>query len=54
MLKEKVRLLPQLPGVYKMKNTHGEIIYIGKAKNLKQRVSSYFIKNSQHSKKLLI
>lgn len=53
MLKEKIRSLPQTPGVYKMKNSKGEIIYIGKAKNLKQRVSSYFIKNSQHSKKVL-
>lgn len=34
--------LPHKPGVYKMKNTEGQVIYIGKAKNLKHRVSSYF------------
>lgn len=52
MLKEKVKALPKLPGVYKMKNRRGEIIYVGKAKNLKQRVSSYFIQNKQHSRKV--
>lgn len=34
--------LPQDPGVYQLLNTKGEILYVGKAKNLKQRVSSYF------------
>jgi len=34
--------LPHSPGVYKMKNSEGQIIYVGKAKNLKHRVSSYF------------
>ncbi len=34
--------IPPLPGVYLMKNTKGEIIYVGKAGNLKRRVSSYF------------
>lgn len=52
MLKEKVRNLPKTPGIYRMKNMNGEIIYIGKAKNLKQRVSSYFINNKQHSRKV--
>ncbi|MGO3728035.1 GIY-YIG nuclease family protein [Enterococcus viikkiensis] len=52
MLKEKVKNLPETPGIYRMKNTNGEIIYIGKAKNLKQRVSSYFINNKQHSRKV--
>jgi excinuclease ABC subunit C len=41
-LKEKVRHLPDKPGVYLMKDRLGRIIYIGKAKNLKKRVSSYF------------
>ena len=34
--------IPLNPGVYMMKDKNGEIIYIGKAKNLKNRVSSYF------------
>ena len=34
--------LPQTPGVYLMKNAKGEIIYVGKAKALKNRVTSYF------------
>lgn len=40
---EKLKNLPKSPGVYVMKNIAGEIIYIGKAKNLKNRISSYFI-----------
>ncbi|HVU22932.1 MAG TPA: excinuclease ABC subunit UvrC [Opitutus sp.] len=41
-LKEKVRRLPDRPGVYLMKDRLGRIIYVGKAKSLKRRVSSYF------------
>lgn len=41
-LKEKVRALPERPGVYLMKDRLGRIIYVGKAKSLKRRVSSYF------------
>ena len=41
-LKLKVSLLPECPGVYRYLNRDGEIIYVGKAKNLKRRVSSYF------------
>jgi excinuclease ABC subunit C len=41
-LKEKVRRLPDGPGVYLMKDRLGRIIYVGKAKSLKRRVSSYF------------
>ncbi|MGM0169378.1 excinuclease ABC subunit C [Enterococcus sp. AZ135] len=52
MLKEKIKNLPKTPGIYKMKNSRGEIIYVGKAKNLRQRVSSYFIQNKQHSRKV--
>jgi len=41
-LKEKVRHLPDKPGVYLMKDRLGRIIYVGKANSLKRRVSSYF------------
>lgn len=41
-LKEKVRSLPDTPGVYLMKDRLGRILYVGKAKALKKRVSSYF------------
>jgi len=41
-LKEKVRHLPDKPGVYLMKDRLGRIVYVGKAKSLKRRVSSYF------------
>ena len=41
-IEEKLSVLPHLPGVYLMKNQTGSIIYVGKSKNLKNRVSSYF------------
>ena len=40
-LQEKLELLPSEPGCYLMKNKYEEVIYVGKAKNLKNRVSSY-------------
>ena len=52
-LREKVRQLPDNPGVYIMKDSHYNIIYIGKAKNLKNRVSQYFRSSSGHSPKIL-
>ena len=42
MIKEKLSLVPNLPGCYQMKNKDGTIIYVGKAKKLKNRLSSYF------------
>lgn len=42
LIDNKLSLLPDLPGCYIMKNQEGKIIYIGKAKNLKNRVRSYF------------
>ena len=50
--KDQVKKLPNTPGVYIMKDNMGEIIYIGKAKNLKNRVSSYFMNDSGHSDKV--
>ena len=42
MFKEKLSLVPELPGSYQMKDKDGIIIYVGKAKNLKKRLKSYF------------
>lgn len=44
-LKSKIKTIPQEPGVYQFSNKDGEVIYIGKAKNLKSRVSQYFGKH---------
>lgn len=43
-MKDKLKLVPEKPGCYLMKNDEGNIIYVGKAKNLKRRVNSYFNK----------
>ena len=52
MLKEKLLLLPNKPGCYLMKDKNGVIIYVGKAKNLKNRVNSYF--KSSHTGKTAV
>ncbi len=44
---ERVRSFPQTPGVYLMKDAAGLVIYIGKAKNLRARAGSYFLKAAQ-------
>jgi excinuclease ABC subunit C len=41
---EKARSFPQTPGVYLMKDEAGRVIYVGKAKNLRARAGSYFLK----------
>lgn len=41
-IEEKIRNLPDKPGVYQFKNKEGKVIYVGKAKNLKKRVKQYF------------
>ncbi|MBE7020187.1 MAG: excinuclease ABC subunit UvrC [Ruminococcaceae bacterium] len=53
IIKEKLKALPDKPGVYLMKDSFGNIIYVGKAKILKNRVRSYFIKNTGHNNKVL-
>lgn len=52
LLKQKANRLPLSAGVYIMKNSKGEIIYIGKAKALKNRVTQYFGKGAQHTEKV--
>lgn len=52
-LRKKAMALPLQPGVYIMKNRDKKIIYIGKAKKLKNRVSSYFGSHSNHSLKVI-
>ncbi len=50
-LYEKIRALPTQPGVYLYKNAEGEVIYVGKAKNLRSRVRSYLLEASQANAK---
>ena len=53
-LREKISKLPAQPGVYQYFDASGNIIYIGKAKNLKNRVLSYLNKTNQSNKTLLL
>ncbi len=46
-LQEKIRTLPTRPGVYLYRNAEGEVIYVGKAKNLRSRVRSYLLEANQ-------
>src|ERR1035437_7522766 len=50
-LLSKIRTIPTLPGCYLYKNAEGEVIYVGKAKNLRARVRSYFLAASQANAK---
>lgn len=52
-IKEAIQRLPDSPGVYRFYNSDNELIYIGKAKNLKKRVSSYFTKAAGVNRKTL-
>ena len=50
-LKQKAHELPLKPGVYIMQNVKNEVIYVGKAKALKNRVSQYFVDSASHTEK---
>ena len=54
MFKEKLSLVPELPGSYQMKDKDGIIIYVGKAKNLKKRLKSYFTGRVTGKTKMLV
>lgn len=53
-LKSLIAVLPHQPGIYQYFDNSGKIIYIGKAKDLRKRVSSYFTKNHEHRKTALL
>ncbi|MDE5637265.1 MAG: excinuclease ABC subunit UvrC [Alistipes sp.] len=53
-LKEQVSMLPLSPGVYQFLDRSGTVIYVGKAKSLRKRVSSYFVQSKEHSAKVRI
>lgn len=52
LLIQALKQLPEQPGIYFMKNSSGTVIYVGKAKNLKARVSQYFQKKKDNSPKV--
>jgi excinuclease ABC subunit C len=52
-IKEAIQRLPESPGVYRFYNAENELIYVGKAKNIKKRVSSYFSKSHGLNRKTL-
>ncbi|MBP3318028.1 MAG: excinuclease ABC subunit C [Alistipes sp.] len=54
ILRQQVAALPLEPGVYQFLDRNGTIIYVGKAKSLRKRVSSYFVKNRDHSAKVQV
>lgn len=53
-IRELVAALPHSPGVYQFLDRSGTIIYVGKAKDLRKRVSSYFVENRDHSAKVIV
>ncbi|MBE6383175.1 MAG: excinuclease ABC subunit UvrC [Lentisphaerae bacterium] len=52
LIKERLKTVPDRPGCYIMRDRQGAIIYVGKAKNLKRRVSSYFRPGAKHPPKV--
>ncbi len=53
-LRAEVAALPLMPGVYQFLDRNGTIIYVGKAKSLRKRVSSYFVQSREHSAKVRV
>ena len=53
-LKEQVAMLPMSAGCYLFENSKGEVIYVGKAKHLRNRVRSYFVESRDHSAKVRV
>ncbi|MFI3304913.1 MAG: excinuclease ABC subunit UvrC [Rikenellaceae bacterium] len=51
-IRDQVSALPLDPGVYQFLNSNGEVIYVGKAKSLRRRVSSYFLDSKDHTSKV--
>ena len=50
-IRERIKLLPNAPGVYRFLNADGEVIYVGKAKSLKNRVAQYFVPQERLTRK---
>ena len=53
-IKLKLKNLTKEPGIYKMLDNSGKVIYVGKAKNLKNRVSNYFVGSNHNTKTQLL
>ena len=53
-IKEQVAALPHAPGIYQYIDRNNKVIYVGKAKDLKKRVSSYFVESREHSAKVIV
>ena len=53
-LQLKLRTLPEKQGIYQYFDSEGKILYVGKAKNLKKRVSSYFNKTQENGKTIML
>jgi excinuclease ABC subunit C len=53
-LKRKIERIPDKPGVYQFYSISNELLYVGKAKNLRKRVQSYFSSKNNHTKKVLV
>ena len=54
IIREQVAALPHSPGVYQFVDRNDTIIYVGKAKDLRKRVSTYFVENRDHSAKVIV